>query len=198
LLQVRLDCIARHGHTPDRPTGWELNGCFPTRAMFSAGGANGEQTVATNDPRPTISHLPDSSCTKTNLRRVRDSVPAPLRIQHPVRDRVVHKIGASPKFQFFINSLPIGLDGPFTNAEFHRNRLGGEPLCDPSQDLCFTATEPFRLRFGYRGSPPPEPHSEQGSYVARIFVGTQNCNSGSGDRAHKRCSRAQADKSGLG
>ena len=69
-----------------------------------------------------------------------------MRIEHPVRDCIVHKIGATAKFQFGVDSFPICLDGSFTDAEFPCNRLCSKTSSYSSQNLSLTSTEPLRLR----------------------------------------------------
>lgn len=107
---------------------------------------------------------------------VRYSECASRRIQHSVCDSVVHKIGTSSKFQFFINSFPIGLDGFFTYPESHCNCLRREPLCNSSQDLRFTAAEPLHPRFAYCGSLPADEHVRDGVTEPRIKVSSTAMN----------------------
>lgn len=152
------------------------------RCFEEVGEANGEQAVATNDPKSTIGHSARLLLVlhEAISSSVRGSGGALERIQHPVRDSVVHKIGASAKFQFFVNSFPIGLDGPFTDAEFHCDYLCRKALCDSSQNLSFTPTEPFHLRLAYRASFPPEQHVGDGITQPRIKVSPTAMNRANG------------------
>src|SRR5215472_1515905 len=52
-----------------------------------------------------------------------------MRVEHPVRDCIVHEIGATAKFQFVVNSVPIGLDGSLADAEFPCNSLCRKTSC---------------------------------------------------------------------
>src|SRR5205823_5649697 len=104
--------------------------------------------TAAQYPTTTVHHLCSSleSLVLQLLRRVAQaSIGIFNQIQHPLRDRVMHEIGACMKPQFFVNSCTISLYRFHAHAEFRCSSLGRKSYCNLTKNLRLAATEALHI-----------------------------------------------------